>query len=377
MSSKLTPLIVRALPLLAWLLSAGAFAQPSESFDLTLAIGEQKVLPSEGVRSYSEGVKGIIDVRLTREGNQFVIVGLAPGHTTLLFLMMNGAERHYRIVVGAPGGESVSEAPHHVEARDNIRLDFYFVQLVKNYNHQLGVRWPNSATFVPPQLGVDVQTGALTADTVVLSAVLPSLDIAQSSGWAKVLRKAAVITANGSEATFSGGGEVNVVAPGGLQSSIQRIAYGSIIKVQPRYDRSNGRIELVVTADISELAPDNGTRVPGRTTSNLTSVVNIELGQSLVLAGLSASNSTKSQAGLPGLSQIPILGGLFASHRLERQETENLVLIVPSVVDAVSEQKRDRIREALSAFESYRGKIEKARLTDQIAPRQSAYSGSR
>jgi pilus assembly protein CpaC len=358
--------------LLSWCLlfvSHGA-AQPDEALTIQLAVGEQKVLPSEGVRSYSEGVKGIVDVRLTREGNQFVIVGIQPGTTTLLFLMQNGSERHYKISVGSPPTEEQNGDPSHVGARDNIRLDFYFVSLVKNYNHQAGVSWPARLAVGPtPEITLNLRTGDLNADTVVLNSVLPGLDMAQSSGWAKLLRKAAVITANGTEATFSGGGEVNVIAAGGLQSTIQRIQFGSVIKVQPRYDRSSGRIELQIDADISDLAPDNGTKVPGRTTSKLTSIVNIELGQSLVLAGLSASTKTKTRAGLPGLSQIPILGALFGSQRMEQQETENLVLIVPSVVDAVSEQKRDRIRQALHAFEQYRGKIDQARLTDRIAPR--------
>jgi pilus assembly protein CpaC len=355
-----------------------AAAQPREAQEIHLAVGEQQVLPSEGVRSYSEGVKGIIDVRLTRDGSQFVIVGLAPGSTTLLFLLHNGGERHFKISVGAPALEEPKADPTRVEARDNIRLDFYFVQLVKNYNHQFGVTWPTHVTWGPtPQIALNFRNGSLSGDSVVINSVLPGLDLAQSAGWAKVLRKAAVITANGTEATFSGGGEVNVIAAGGLQSTISRIEFGSVVKVEPRYDGNTGRIELKVNADISDLAPDNGTRVPGRTTSRLNSVVNLELGQSLVLAGLSASTKSKTRSGVPGLSQIPILGILFGSDRLEQQDTENLVLIVPSVVDVVAEQKRGRIREALQTFEAYQGKIAEANLNERLPAQAAGKKGKR
>ena len=36
---------------------------------LRLQVGEQKVLDSEGVRSFSEGVKGVVDVRLTKDND--------------------------------------------------------------------------------------------------------------------------------------------------------------------------------------------------------------------------------------------------------------------------------------------------------------------
>jgi pilus assembly protein CpaC len=360
------------------LLQTRAQADARETQDIHLAIGEQQVLPSDGVRSYSEGVKGIIDVRLTRDGSQFVIVGLTPGTTTLLFLMQNGGERHFKITVGAPRVEEAKADPGRVEARDNIRLDFYFVQLVKSYNHQFGVTWPAHVAWGPtPQIALNFRNGTLSGDSVVLNSVLPGLDLAQTAGWAKVLRKAAVITANGTEATFSGGGEVNVIAAGGLQSTISRIEFGSVVKVEPHYDSSSGRIELKVTADISDLAPDNGTRVPGRTTSRLNSVVNLEMGQSLVLAGLSASTKTKTRSGLPGLSQIPILGLLFGSDRLEQQDTENLVLIVPTVVDVVAEQKRGRIREALQEFDSYHGKIANVHLNERMPKAATSGAGGR
>ncbi|HMA92128.1 MAG TPA: pilus assembly protein N-terminal domain-containing protein, partial [Polyangiaceae bacterium] len=54
---------------------------------IELEVGEQQVIPSEGVQSYSEGSKGIVDVRLTKDASQFVIVGVRDGSTTLLFLM--------------------------------------------------------------------------------------------------------------------------------------------------------------------------------------------------------------------------------------------------------------------------------------------------
>lgn len=345
-----------------------AYATQRETIRFTLELGEQKVISSENVQSYSEGTPGIIDVRLTKDASQFVLVGQKVGSTTLLFLMLDGKERHYLITVIDPGWKETqpnanSDQLQPVIPRDNIRLDFYFVQLSTAYRHQIGIGWPGSIPGGQFSASFDLMSSSLTeATAVVTDQALPRLDMAQSNGWAKLMRQAAVITVNGGQATFSGGGEVNVPIQGALTADVNRIEYGSNIKVKPRYDQNTGRIELTIHANVSDLSEDSGTGVPGRVTSNLETVVNLELGQSLVLAGLTSRNQTVNQSGLSLLSQIPIIGMLFGSNAVHRQETENLVFIVPTVVDAISLQARVQIREALRIYQEYSGELDKIRL---------------
>ena len=67
------------------------------------------------------------------------------------------------------------------------------------------------------------------------------------------------------------------------------------------------------------------------------------MGQAVVLGGLIAESQNMSQSGLPGLSQIPILGIFFGTNTTQREYTQNALFIVPSVVDVVSQQARQRI----------------------------------
>lgn len=327
--------------------------------DIALSLGEQRVIPSDNVRSYSEGNKGIVDVRLTKDASQFIVVAQRPGTTTLLFIMMDGTERHYRITVTDPNAHSRQNGDFStVEARDNIRLDFYFVQVSKSYTHKIGVGWPGS---IAPTFNAayNVQAGTLDSATAVISnQALPRLDMAQATGWAKIMRQAAVVTANGEKATFSGGGELNFPIQSALTSSLQKIPYGSNIDVEPHYDAKTGRIELRLHAEVSELDSDNGTGVPGRITADLDTQVNLELGQSLILAGLTARSERRSKTGLPVLSQIPILGVFFGSHARAESESENIVIIVPSVVDAVSMQDRERVNAALKSYTEFSGDMD-------------------
>ncbi len=336
-------------------LDSGLSQSEVETEELDLEIGAQKVMPSDGVRSYSESIRGVVDVRLTKDNSQFVIVGLKPGTTTLLFIMLDGSERHIKLTVTDPNEKNSAQS---VEARDNIRLDFYFVQVSKSYSHQLGFGWPGQIAGPTLSASFDLASGTFGgASAVVTDVPLPNLDIAQATGWAKVMKQAAVVTANGEKASFSGGGEVNVLVQSAVGTGVQKINFGSLVDVAPVYDSETGRIELKLHADIAELESDRGTGVPGRTTTTLDTVVNIELGQSLVLAGLSSKSKRKSKRGLPGLSQIPILGLLFGTQNQQEEEFENIVIIVPTVVDAVTMQSRQRIKDALEIYGEYRGRI--------------------
>jgi pilus assembly protein CpaC len=340
---------------------SGANGKPSLARieELELAVGEQKVLPTDNVRSYSEAKKGIVDVRLTQDGSQFIVVALASGTTTVLLLMTDGSERHYRITVVDPDAPKRRGGLNdRVEARDNIRLDFYFVQLNKSYGHQLGIGWPGS---VAPTFAATYDVAAKQLDSataVIADQALPRLDMAQVSGWAKVMRQAAVVTANGDKASFAGGGEVNVAVQSALTTGIEKIEFGSIVEVEPRYDAKTGRVELKLHADVSELEDDRGTGVPGRATSRLDTIVNLQIGQSLILAGLTAKSERSSRRGLPFLSQIPLLGIFFGSDGKAREETENVVLIVPSVVDSVSMQARQHLSDALERYDEYSGDLD-------------------
>ncbi len=364
------------LACLATLVALPLAAQP-ERTTLVLAVGEQRVIPSAGVSSYSEGTRGIVDVRLTPNATSFVVVGQRSGHTSLLLLMDDGQQRVFEIDVSDPRDATGDGAnSRSVMARDNVRLDFYFVQVSSEYRHKLGLSWPGTLGGGTLSAGFDLAAGRLTdAQALVSDQALPQLDMAQSNGWAKVLRQAAFVTANGSEGQVSGGGELNVPVTGGLGATLKQISFGTEIQVLPRYDRETGRVELAIHADVSDLASDGGTGVPGRTTSTLQSVVNLELGQSVVLAGLRSQSEDESNAGLPWLHGLPILGALFGSDQHRRQASESLIFIVPSVVDTVALSARAAIDDALRTFDTYDGDLEKTPLAASVLAKPGAGAG--
>ncbi len=335
--------------------SCDAFADGGK--ELTIKVGEQISLSAKGVEKYSEGKKGIVDIRLPEDGEEFIVVGLKPGSSTLLLIKDGGEKFTYSFEVKATTNE--------VERRENIRLDFYFVELSEGGRYQVGVNWPGSlGADVEFEIGVNAAGG--TSTTASLSNIpLPRLDILHRGDWARIARQASIITANGEEAEFNSGGEVNIAVEGSLAAEIRKIPFGTNVKVLPRFDRESGRLEIRVHADVSSLGEG---RVPSRSRSTVSTVVNVEMNQAIVLAGLYAKAESKNRSGLPFFSQIPVIGALFGSHGARREEVQNVIFIVPSVVDVVGMDARTQIRDALKAYDRYSGDMEKV----DLAPRTSS-----
>ena len=361
----------KALRCLLVIGAAVAFASPGiaqleQGRTIVLRVGEQKSLSARGVRSYSEGSPGIADIRVTRDQSRFVIVGKSEGTTSLLLIRNDGDQLQYTIrVISADASKGLG-------GRENIRLDLYFVLIQDRYSHQIGLNWPGNigSTITPSEASFAITGGSAQATQsafqILPQTFLPSFDLAQARGWAKMYRQATLVTANGTEAVFTSGGEFNVQVQNNLTVNVQAIEFGTKVSVLPKYDPSTGRIELEIVADVSDLDAQRGVhRIPGRITSHLETLVNLELGQSISLAGIRARTERRSKDGIPGLSQIPFIGALFGTHSRETEDDESYMLIVPSVVEPVSVSQRDRVVEALRVYESFHGGVDAHELMDQ------------
>jgi pilus assembly protein CpaC len=333
---------------------------------IVLRVGEQKSLSARGIRSYSEGVPGVADIRVTRDQTRFVVVGKQEGTTSLLLIKEDGGQLQYTISV------IPADANKGFGGRENIRLDLYFVLIQDRYSHQIGLNWPGNigSTITPSEAAIAITGGSgqatQSAFQILPQTFLPSFDLAQAKGWAKMYRQATLVTANGTEAVFTSGGEFNVQVQNNLTVNVQAIEFGTKISVLPKYDSKTGRIELEIVADVSDLDAEKGVQgIPGRLTSHVETLVNLELGQSVSLAGIRARTERRRKNGIPGLALIPFIGALFGTHSRETEDNESYMLVVPSVVEPVSLSQRDRVEEALRVYESFHGGVDTHELMDQ------------
>jgi pilus assembly protein CpaC len=358
---------------LVCLLAATAAAEEEaavETREIDLEVGDQVTIPAPPGVQYSEGIPGVIDLKLPKkDARDFVVLAVAPGTTTLLFILADGSEIHYQVTVRP------HEPPDIVKPRDNIRLDFYFVELSAGGTLQLGLAWPgitDGTGTLGASVGVsaelDLRTSRITDATALIAGeVLPRLDLAESAGWASVLRHASFVVTNGESGAFASGGEVNVRVTNGIAAGLSQIEHGTRATVRPRYDRRGGRIELQVDAEVATLGGPTADGLPGRKVTSVQTVVNLELGQAVVLAGLDGEDRSSVTSGWPWLSQVPVLGYLFGTRRRARERVENVLVIVPSVEEAVEAEDRAGVAAALRAFQRFDGDFEAAPLSETTA----------
>lgn len=373
MRSLYTVTALASVTLLVAMFEPSASADVEAARPIVLRVGEQKSLSARGIRSYSEGAPGPVDIRITRDQSRFVIVGKQEGTTSLLLIKDDGDQLQYTISVIA------ADAHKGFGSRENIRLDLYFVLIQDRYSHQIGLNWPGNigSTIAPSEAAIAITGGSAQATQsafqILPQTFLPSFDLAQAKGWAKTYRQATLVTANGTEAVFTSGGEFNVQVENNLTVDVQAIEFGTKISVLPKYDSETGRIELEIVAEVSDLDAAKGVRgIPGRITTHVETLVNLELGQSVSLAGIRARTERRKKNGIPGLALIPFVGALFGTNSRQTDDNESYMLVVPSVVEPVSLSQRDRVEEALRVYESFHGGVDGHDLMDQPRVKRGA-----
>ncbi len=68
-------------------------------------------------------------------------------------------------------------------------------------------------------------------------------------------------------------------------------------------------------------------------------IVNVQSGQTMVMGGLIGETKGNTSKGLPLLSRIPIIGGLFGDQSLTNNRTELVMFITPRVVENEHDMK--------------------------------------
>ena len=127
---------------------------------------------------------------------------------------------------------------------------------------------------------------------------------------------------------------------------------GVQLQVQPSVNSGD-----LVTMDIMQSVTDVGDEdtVTGQRAflqRQISSKVAVRSGEAIVLGGLIKDNATSGRSGVPLLSSIPILGGLFGTTATTSGRTELLVVITPRVVrtDPEIRQASEELRERLKGL---------------------------
>jgi pilus assembly protein CpaC len=161
-----------------------------------------------------------------------------------------------------------------------------------------------------------------------------------NKGLFQSLAEPNLIATNGKEASFLAGGEYPYpVLQSGSGSNAITITFkefGVRLSFTPTV-LGGDLIHLKVKPEVSSLDFANainieGFRIPALSTRRTETEVELRDGQTFAIAGLMNNTLTSTLGKIPGIGDIPILGLLFKSKAHQKNQTELVVMITPTII---------------------------------------------
>jgi general secretion pathway protein D len=155
----------------------------------------------------------------------------------------------------------------------------------------------------------------------------------------RLLQSPSVMVRNNEEATFTVGSRipiasvtVNPIQGDNTFSQVQYLDTGIILKVRPRATK-DGTVFFDIVQEVSSpgSVPDQNGNVRIDNRRMKTTAIG-QSGNTTILAGLISDDVRRGATGFPGLSRIPVIGGLFGRQTNSKTRSEVIVLLTPTIV---------------------------------------------
>lgn len=212
----------------------------------------------------------------------------------------------------------------------------------------MGIRWPESVSGTV--IGADGVAGQLTlrefrsrsADLVRLNTTDPvaSAQLRSQVGDANLLANPRVRIRNKQTAKILIGERVPVItttatANVGTSQSINYLDVGLKLEIEPIVsldDEVAMKVALEVSNITQTIALKDGTQAYRLGTRNTSTSLRVRDGETNILAGLIQRDERRSNTGIPGLNEIPVVSKLFGAAEDSDSRTEIVLLITPRIV---------------------------------------------
>jgi general secretion pathway protein D len=273
-------------------------------------------------------------------------------------LLIQATQSQYSSILAAI--ERIDEEPLQVLIESQV------MDVLLTEDLQFGVNWflsnyanPNLPEGVTPDSGRVFDQGSfggaaggfgfqlsdfLWGDQTFVAATISALD---SITDVRSLSAPSLVVRNNEQATITVGTQVPVEStafnPGGggtTVSSAQYVSTGVTLDVTPRINPGG-----LVYLDVSQEVSRPGQRDPNISTSgnppinnrSVTSRVAVQSGQTVFLGGLISESDEAGSTGVPYLSRIPGVGALFGAKNRNKNRSETIVMITPTVLENVAD----------------------------------------
>jgi general secretion pathway protein D len=134
------------------------------------------------------------------------------------------------------------------------------------------------------------------------------------------------------------------IATGGVaQQPITSFNYENIgvnIDITPRTHHDD-QVTLAVRVSVSSISGVGFGNLPTFGSREVSTVIRLKDGETNMLAGLIRDDERRTLNGVPGLSDIPVIGRMFAHNKKETQETDIILTVTPHIVRVLHLDEED------------------------------------
>jgi general secretion pathway protein D len=281
-----------------------------------------------------------------------------------------------------------------------VLIEVEVLEIARSRLLNLGITPPSSFTASASSVGKGAAASATggasnlvlsdlshqNANTIQVSSVSLTANALQTVGNTNTLASPRIRARNKEKAKILIGSRVPVITSSTAllsngtanSSSVQYLDVGLTLEVQPTV-YLDGDVSIKVGLEVSSITNTvvvGGTQAYTIGTRNANTLLRLKDGETQVLAGLIQDSDTRNAAGIPGLSQIPVVGRLFGSHNSDREKSEIVLSITPHII-------RTQSRAASDSTEFWYGTETRSRSTpfgggggfDSSSPAASAGAG--
>jgi pilus assembly protein CpaC len=250
-----------------------------------------------------------------------------------------------------------------LEVREPIQVELKvrIASMSRTVTRELGINWSSVGT-TAISIGKFRLTGTTASSPAAVTGTTPGslsvtfpggtfegiIDALASDNLAHVLAEPTLTTLSGTQASFQVGGQFPIpVNSGNNAVSVSYKSFGVLLTFTPTVF-SDGRIALQVSPQLSSISTANSAvlTTPGSTTAIAVPSINIATasstvilgsGQGMAMAGLLQDTTNQTDNGVPGLSEVPLLGALFRGDSFQQLQQELVITVTPYLVNPVNQ----------------------------------------
>jgi general secretion pathway protein D len=236
----------------------------------------------------------------------------------------------------------------HDVAEPEVMLELEVLEVSVNRLVEMGISWPSSVS--ANLVGAAGTAGQLTLDEfrkrndsmVRLNIGNPALaaQLRSQKGDATLLANPRVRVRNKQSAKILIGERVPVfttvaTANVGTSESVNYLDVGLKLDIEPTVsldDEVSMKLALEVSNILETITRSSGTQAYRLGTRNTSTTLRVRDGETNILAGLIQRDERRSNTGVPGLNEVPLVSKLFGAAQDSDTRTEIVLLVTPRIV---------------------------------------------